>query len=157
MARFQISIRSTLLVFIAIAVLLATAIELRRRVNNFALNPYRVQGVAELLIEHMEETGQWPRGWDDLGRLVQHKGTDVRWSQWLKELRRNVDIDFSFDPATIKHLGLQDDPVLKVVQAYDGTLHGATADPNKMILCYLQEKLATSSEREQSDGQGVAD
>jgi hypothetical protein len=157
MARFQISIRSTLLITAAIAALLATAIELHRRANNFVRNRYRVQYAADLLIEHMEKTGQWPRSWDDLCQLDESNGTDFRWSQWFQEVRRNVQIDFSFDPGSVKHEGLQDEPMLRVIVAYDGTLHGASGDPNTMILRYLQEKLAASSECEQSDGHEAAD
>lgn len=158
MARFQISIRSTLLIIAAIATLLATAIELNRRANNLIRNPYRVQYSADLLIEHMDKTGKWPRSWDELSLFVESKGTDLRGIRSFHDVRTNVTIDFSFDPNLIKPRleSLEDEPPLKVVVAHDGTLHGATQDPNKMIFRYLQQRLSTNNESEQSDGHQAA-
>lgn len=159
MAHFQITIRSTLIIITVIAALLATAIELNRRAGNFVLNPYRVQYAAELLIEHMDKTGQWPRSWDELGQLMESKGTDLRGIRWFHDVRRNVTIDFSFDPNLVK-LQLEsheDEPPLRVVVAHDGTLHGATSDPNTMIFRYLQRRLSTINECEPSDGYQSAD
>ena len=159
MARFQISIRGTLLIFAAIAALLATAIELNRRAKNFVLNPYRVQYSADLLIEHMDKTGKWPRSWDELSQLVESKESDLRGIRWFHDVRRNVKIDFMFDPNSVKPQleSLEDEPPLRVVVAHDGTLHGATGDPNTMIFRYLQQRLSTSNECEQSDVHQAAD
>ena len=159
MARFQISIRGALLLMAAIATLLATAIELNRRLNNFVLSPYRVQSAAELLIEYMDETDRWPRNWDEISQLVESKGTNLRGIEWFHDVRRNVTIDFSFDPHSVtpEYGRLKDEPPLRVIVAHDGTIHGATGDPNTMILQYLQKKYAPSNKCEQSDGHQVAD
>jgi hypothetical protein len=138
--RFQLSIRSTLIFFAAIAALLAMGIELNRRVDDFVLNPYRVQYAAELLIEHMDKTGEWPCSWADLTLIVESKRAEEREIQWYYDVRRNVQVDFLFDPHSVKLEDLQKEPPVQFVVAHDGTLHGATGDPNAMIARYLQQR-----------------
>ena len=141
-ARFQISIRGSLLILTAISIVLAVAMELNRRVENLVLNPYRVQSAADYLIQYMDETGHWPRGWDDLSQMVESKPSDLRQIKWLRDVRRNVKIDFAFDPNSMQITGetVGDDPSLRVIVAHDGTRHGATGDPDMMIYRYLQQR-----------------
>ncbi|MFO1064561.1 MAG: hypothetical protein U0892_11915 [Pirellulales bacterium] len=81
MARLQISIRRALLITAVIAALLAMAVELHGRIENFGLNPYRVQYAADILIEHMQRNGQWPRSWNDLEETVDLEGATLREKQ----------------------------------------------------------------------------
>ncbi len=120
-----------------IAVGVAGVAEITRRLNNYILNPYRVESTGDLLVAFMEKHDRWPADWGELQRFVESGGHTVYGVRTFQELRNNVMIDFSFDP---KSASLADAQRLHVIAANDGTVHGATHDPNAMIFDYLNRK-----------------
>lgn len=140
--RLRISIRAILIVTLVIALILGVLIELNRRLENYVLNPYRLQSTGDILIEYMEEHNRWPSDWDELQRFVESNGNNLFGVRTFRELRENISVEFDFDPATI-NLSVEnevDEPQLRVVVATDGGYHGSTHDPNTTIFRYLVRK-----------------
>ncbi len=140
--RLRFSIRVILAFTLAIALLLGAGIELNRRMNNYVLNPYRLQSMGDILIAYLEKHERWPANWDEVQRFVESNGNNLYGVRTFRELKENIVVDFSFDPAAIdvRNGQTEEGTHLRVVIATDGRIHGATHDPNTTILRYLAQK-----------------
>lgn len=100
MARLQISLRGVLVLMTVVAVLLAIGIEIDRRIENFVVNPYRLQYTGNLLLEYLENVDEWPRDWDALRQYVESHRSDrshLYAEGTFQKLRDNITIDFAFN------------------------------------------------------------
>lgn len=137
MGRLKFSLRNLLLFTLSIALSLVVLREVNRRLNNLVLNPYRLESTADLLVAFMDEHARWPADWNELEVFAESGGHRVHGVRTFQELRENVTIDFSFEP---KSIDLELPRNFRVIVANDGTLHGATHDPNTTIYQYLDRK-----------------
>lgn len=140
MVRLQISLRTSLLIVAAVAILLAIALELNRRIEELAANGYRVQAAGDLLVDYLEDVGTWPKDWDDLHRYVDEHKSSLRRFPNINDLQAHVKIDFEFDPNDPKwrtKWSNAKQPFVVVSSRY-GRTAGATHSPNEYIYDYLR-------------------
>jgi hypothetical protein len=140
MAKLQISIRGMLLIVVAIAILSAAAIELNGRIEDLAANGYRVQAAGYLLVDYLDDYGEWPKDWDDLYRYVETNKSTLKYAPDVKDLQSRVRIIFDFDPYSIdlkEEWSHENPPFIVVISTY-GRTAGATRNPNEFIYYYLR-------------------
>ena len=140
MDKLQLLLRTLLLTFAAIAVLIAAIVEIDGRIEDLAANGYRVQAAGDLLVHYMKNRGQWPKNWDDLRRFVEDHKSDMEYPPNINDLQSHVRINFDFDPNTIDS---QSESLYKgtrfiVVSSTYGRTAGATRNPNQYIYDYLR-------------------
>ena len=101
---------------------------------------YAQWDAALAVISYMERNaGTWPKDWDAV-----HQGylsaTNLHGLGW-DNLQTRVDIDFSADPAELRHMDLlQGEPPFQVIWLRNGKQHHwSGAEPNTLILEYLKK------------------
>lgn len=128
---------SVLLVAIASAVVVTL---ISARLNDRIHAPIYAMQTGELIVDYMRaNNGRWPTRWDDIGQYV---AADRH--EWFAEVRKHVDIDFDFDPASVdttidrhRH-GVPIHPVsIRNGTALD---HDNYPDPNVIIFDYLKSQ-----------------
>jgi hypothetical protein len=142
MAKFQISIRTLLIIVASVAMLMAAAIELKGRIEDIAENGYRVQAAGDLLVDYLDDCGKWPENWDDLHRYVESHKSTLQYAPNVNDLQSRVRINFDFDPDSIDlEVGWSDEkPPFIVVTSRYGRTAGATRNPNEFIYEYLRAR-----------------
>jgi hypothetical protein len=140
MARLRVSLRSILLLTAIVAVLLAGILELNRRLENYVLNPYRLQSTGDLLVDYLENVGDWPNNWNTLRQYAESHSSALQGIRTFRELEANMMVDFTFKPDLVDTNSEWSDenPQIKVVVASDGRTYGAVRSPNETIYRYLQ-------------------
>ena len=110
---------------------------------------YAAWDTGTLLVAYMKShDDQWPKSWDDLltvleseeGRNLPLRGAAVGDSAYAQSLKKTVSIDWSFSPDRFS----EEEPVRRS----DGSsfhLLWQSADPNKMVKSYLQDRITTRS------------
>lgn len=156
MAKLQISIRSLLLIVAAVAILIAAAKELNRRIEDLVANGYRVQEAGDLLVDYLDDCGTWPEDWNDLHRYVEAHKSTFRYVPNINDLRTHVRIDFEFNPNAIDLQSAWSDekPPFVVVSSKYGRTAGATRNPNQFICEYLRGDLPSSKSKAKSGKDG---
>ena len=140
MAKFQISIRTLLFIVVAVAMLMAAAIELTGRIEDLVANGYRIQAAGDLLVDYLDDCEKWPENWDDLLRYVEAHKSTFQYAPNIKDLQSHVRINFDFDPNSIdlKEGWSDEKPPFIVVTSRYGRTAGATRNPNEFIYDYLR-------------------
>jgi hypothetical protein len=158
MVRFQISLRTSLLIITAVAILLAVALELNRRIEDLAANGYRVQAAGDLLVDYLEDVGTWPKDWDVLHQYVEDHKSTLRSIPNISDLRAHVRIDFEFDPSdlNLRSKWSKDKQPFVVVSSRYGRTAGATHNPNEYIHDYLRGVLPRSNAKKERPNDWVS-
>ena len=158
MVRFQISLRTSLLIITAVAILLAVALELNRRIEDLAANGYRVQAAGDLLVDYLEDVGTWPKDWDDIHQYVEDHKSMLRSIPNVNDLRAHVRIDFEFDPndLNLRSKWSRDKQHFVVVSSRYGRTAGATRNPNEYIHEYLRGVRPRSKAKAKNDNDGIS-
>ena len=131
---------SILTIIIVVAISIPIAIN---RLNDRIHAPKYAMQTGDLIVNYMSANeGRWPNGWEELGRCVP-KDQEA----WFAEVRRNVNIDFDWDPASTdisvdRHIdGV---PIRPITLKSGEMLNNDTyPDPNVIIFDYLKRS-ATS-------------
>ncbi len=147
MVRFQISLRTSLLIVAAVAIMLAVALELNRRIEELAANGYRVQAAGDLLVDYLEDVGTWPKDWEELQQYVEEHKSSLRRFPNINDLQAHVRIAFEFDPNDPNWRSKWSNakqPFVVVSSRY-GRTAGATHNPNEYIYDYLRGVLPRSN------------
>lgn len=149
MTRLPYSIRSLLWLTVSIAMILAFAIELKRRIDNRFRSAYRFQAMGDILVDYLERHDDWPTDWNQLRQFVESNRNNLHGVRTFNELQAKIAVDFSFEPSSMKFP--IDDLLIGnscgIVVARDGTKTGATHDPNVTIFRYLQQKHDSQQKR----------
>ena len=148
------------IILVGIACVVLVAIWVVHDARTTAIESYAVWDAANTIITHVERTGDWPRNWHDMEESFPSPSSEweamardklpVSWSPrsygpWAN-VRSLVEIDFTANPASLVTNRVPSDltePPFEVVKLKSGkNHHWSGAEPNRLILKYLKEKLA---------------
>ncbi len=132
----------TLLLVCAIALGIGTwwSIRVYRRYQDWSYDAYGSMSVGMWIVDHLEATGEWPKGWNDLrpwySKRTASSGDDEYWA----EVQRRIEVDWGADPGELVKADEEDRPPFNVVCCRSGRIGGPTLDhePNLTILRYLK-------------------
>lgn len=114
------------------------------RVNQFKQSQadrYAAMQVGMTIIDHLDATGRWPTGWDDLKPHFDARTDGSPNDTYFAEIQHRVRVDWSVDPLTLlAGETWLENPAFPVVWCVSGEPAGPTEfhDANHMIHQYLQ-------------------
>jgi hypothetical protein len=134
--RKELMLGTSILAVIVVAAI-SIPIAIKRFDDRIHAPKYAMQ-TGDLIINYMSANhGQWPTDWEDLGRYVPKDA-----GAWFAEVRKNVDIDFDWDPKSVdisidRHVG---SVPIGPVSLKSGEIlnHESYPDPDVIIFDYIK-------------------
>lgn len=123
----------------AIAALCMAAVRQWDRLNQSIRDTYRIVHLGDLFLKYEEQTGRWPRNWEQLEQSAER---EKLCPAVFADAKANITVDFSFDPASIDTSAPWSDsnPQVQIFVSSRGINYGATFDPNEEVYLRLQSK-----------------
>ncbi len=154
--RFRFSLKTMFLAFTVLTVIVGGAFIFLRQVEQAVMNAYRVWGTGDMLVEYMKQNNdEWPTGWNDVKEFMAENSFQHAGMSSFEEVRSNIEIDFSFDPASVDTSIDFDEsqPAFRAVWLRNGkTTHYEGTGPNEIIFRYLRNRASDSRLPSTQDG-----
>jgi hypothetical protein len=147
-SRFRFSLKTMLLVFTLLTVIVGGAFSFLRMIEQTVMDSYRVWGTGDMLVEYMKQNnGQWPKEWSDVQEFMANNSFQHAGMSSFAEVRRHIEIDFSFDPASVDTTIDFDEsePSFRAVWLRNGkTTRYEGTGPNEIIFRYLKSQASVN-------------
>ena len=140
----RFSIRWLLFVTLVFALLISGGLWLKHRLEHGIGVAYASWGCGDLLVDYLaSNSNRWPNDYSDLERFYVGSGKRYVGIGSFSYLKRNFDIDFTFDPATDSESWIADPDAERVVRYRQGSAaYVAGHEANSRVLDYLIDNQA---------------
>lgn len=136
----RFSIRTLLIVTAVLAAIIGVATYGLRTIDRIVSDAYRVWGTGDLVVDFMNANNQrWPQTWAELEAHYDQSNGRFSGIREFSDVQNHMQIDFSFDPATVDLSNDELDPPFRAIWLRDGTNTAYVGTgPNEIVYRHLK-------------------
>ena len=118
------------------------AVRVVNSVQGVVADAYRVWGTGDLLVDYMNANNQqWPASWRQLEAFYAGRTRTYTIIESFDDIQDHIEIDFTFDPASVALDHPDDDPPFRAVWLRNGTNSAYVgAGPNEIVYAHLKRR-----------------